>query len=108
MFLVLCTNRSMPHPERDSHTWARCLSNRERQPDLVLSGVSEEEEQQRPHSSLVLHPSRISNSRASIFCSTRLPRCTRSVSDCEDGGKEDEAVWELHPRFPPDEVPSVR
>merc|ERR1712002_1028375 len=100
----------MSCPECDSDPRACCHGNRERQPNTVLPGISEEEEQQCPHPALVLFSSGCSHSHtassSSFLLSIPLSSCPRAlaVSDCEDGHKENEAVWELHPPFPPAKV----
>lgn len=100
----------MSRPECDSDPWACRHGNRERQRDALLPGISEEEERQCPHPTLVLLPSGCSHSRASSIPSIPLSSRTRalSVSHREDGHQENEAIRELHPSFPPAKVSSVR
>lgn len=104
--VCVCVYRGMSRPECDSHPWTRRLSNTKRQPDTVLSGISKEEEQQCPHSALVLLSTSCSNSPSPSLTLTPLTSCTRalSVSNSEDGYKENENVWKLHPSLPPTKV----
>lgn len=106
----LSVNRGMSHPECDSEPWACCHGNRERQLDTVLPGISEEEEQQCSHPPLVLLTCGCSPAPVCPLPSSPLPSRSRalSLSDCEDGHKENEAVRQLHPSFPPAKVPSLR
>ena len=103
-------NRGMSWSECDGDPRACCHGNRERQHDTLVPGISEEEERQRPHPTLVLFSSCCSHSCASSLPSVPLSPCTRarSVSDRKDGHKENEDVWELHSSFPPAKVSSVR
>lgn len=106
---VSFVNRGMSCPECDSDPWACYHGNRERQLDALLPRISEEEERKCPHPSLVLFSSCCTNSHPSSHLSVPLSSCPweLSVSDCEDGHKENEAVWELHPSIPPAKVSSV-
>ena len=88
--LVSFVNRGLSWPECDSDPWACCHGNRERQCDALLPGISEEEERQRPHPTLVPFSSCCSHSRASSLLSIPLSSCNRALSgsECEDGHKE--------------------
>lgn len=110
VLFVCFVNRGMSHTKCDSDPWASCHGNRERKLDVVLPGISAEEEQQHSHPSLVLLSSVCAHSHASALFDNPLSTCTRapSVSGCEDGYKENEAIWELYPSLSPVKVSSAR
>lgn len=103
-------NSGMSRSKRDSDPWTDRHGNRGGQPDPVLPGVSEEEEQQHTHPPLVCVSSRCSHSLARFLLRALVASCPRalSVSDRQVGHEESEAVWELHPSLPAAKVSPVR
>lgn len=97
-------HRSMSGPERDGDSWARRHGTREGQPDPLLPGISEEEERQRPHPSLVLLPAGRCRSGRPLAAGASA---AHPVPHRQDGHQEAKAVRELHPSLPQAEVPAV-
>lgn len=87
----------MSGPERDGEPRACCHGTRERQLDSLLPGISEEEERQRPHPSLVLFSTH--RSPAAFLPGHPLTSCASAhpVPYREEGHQEIEAVRQLHP-----------
>lgn len=97
----------MSGPKCDGEPRACCHGTRERQLDTLLSGISEEEERQRPHPSLVLFSTHRSHSaflpgHPFTSCASAYP-----VPYREEGHQEIEVVRELHPAISAAKVSSV-